>query len=73
MKKEELRRQTCVIIRKNGEYLVSRILGSNELRWSNSPYEAWTTRNVETARDIARRTGGIMVLWNPIVRQMKVI
>ena len=33
--KDDIRRQTCIIIRKNGEYLVGRILGSKDLRWSN--------------------------------------
>lgn len=71
--KDELKKQTCVIIRKNGEYLGSRILESPELRWTTSPYEAWKTRDKDKAKEIARRTGGVTVLWNPIVRQMRVI
>ena len=61
------------MIRKNGEYLVGTILGSKELRWSNTPYDAWKTRDMEKARRVAKRTGGIMVLFNPVVRQIKVI
>ena len=71
--KDDIRRKTCIIIRKNGEYLVGRIIFTDEVRWSGSPYDAWKTRNMETARAVARATGGIMVLFNPIVNQMKVI
>ena len=71
--KDDIRRKTCIVIRKNGEYLVGRIIFSDEVRWSGSPYDAWKTRNMETERAVARATGGIMVLFNPIVNQMKVI
>ena len=30
--KDDIRRKTCLIIRKNGEYLVGRILYSEQLR-----------------------------------------
>lgn len=69
----DIRRQTCIIIRKNGEYLVGKALYSDELRWSNSHYDAWRTRDIEKARDVARAVGGIMVLFNPIVNQKRVI
>ena len=69
----DIRRETCIIIRKNGEYLVRKALYSAELRWSDSPYDAWRTRNREKAREIARKTGGVTVLFNPIVKQMRVI
>ena len=69
----DIRTTTCVIIRKNGEYLVGYVLFSHDLRWSVSPYDAWKTRNIEKARDVARKTGGVTVLFNPIVKQMRVI
>lgn len=69
----DIRTKTCIIIRKNGEYLVGTILYSTDLRWSNSPYDAWKTRNREQAAEVARRTGGVMVLFNPIVGERKVI
>ena len=71
--KDDIRRQTCIIIRKNGEYLVGRILYSQDLRWSGSPYEAWRTRDRGKAEDVARKVGGITVLFNPIVKQMRVL
>ncbi len=69
----DIRRETCIIIRKNGEYLVGTILFSTDLRWSGSTYDAWRTRDRELAAKVARKTGGVMVLFNPIVNQKKVI
>jgi hypothetical protein len=71
--KEDIRKKTCLIIRKNGEYLVGTILYSKDLRWSNSPYDAWRTRDRNKAEEYARRTGGIVMLFNPIARQMRVL
>ena len=73
MNREALRKATCVIIRKDGEYLVGTILYSTDLRWSQSPYDAWKTRRKEDAERVAGKVGGEMVLFNPIVRQMKAI
>jgi hypothetical protein len=71
--KDDIRRQTYIIIRKNGRYLVGRSSIDNTLKWSWSVYEAWRTRDREKAEEIARATGGIMVLFNPIVNQRRVI
>ena len=71
--KDDIRKKTCVIIRKNGQYLVGHVMGTNMLRWSESIYEAWRTRDRVKAGEVARKTGGIMVLFNPIVGQRKVI
>ena len=69
----DIRAKTCIIIRKDGEYLVGVILWSTDLRWSGSPYDAWMTRNREDAERVARKVGGEMVLFNPIVNQRRVI
>ena len=71
--RDDIRRKTCLIIRRNGEYLTGRILGSQDLRWSIYAHEAWKTRDRKKAEEIARRTGGIVMLFNPIVRQMRVL
>ena len=71
--KDDIRRQTGIIIRKNGEYLVGRICWSRELKWSDSPYDAWKTRDREEAEAVARATGGVMMLWNPVVKQLRVM
>jgi hypothetical protein len=69
----DIRRETCIIIRKDGEYLVGTILYSTDLRWSWSAYDAWKTRRKEDAERVAGKVGGEMVLFNLIVRQMKAI
>ena len=69
----DIRRATCIIIRKDGEYLVGAILYSTDLRWSWSPYDAWRTRRKEDAERVARKVGGELVLFNPIVNQRRVI
>ena len=71
--KNDIRKKTGIIIRKNSEYLVGYVIYTRELRWSTSPYDAWRTRNRERAEEVARKTGGVMVLFNPIVKQMKVM
>lgn len=71
--KEDIRKKTGIIIRKNSEYLVGTVLYSMETRWSISPYDAWRTRDREQAARIARITGGVMVLFNPVAFQMKVL
>jgi len=67
MNRDELRKQTCIIIQKDGEYLVGAIIYSSDLRWGHSVFDAWRTRDREKARRIARITGGMMMLFNPII------
>lgn len=71
MKSEAIRRETCIIIRKDGEYLVGTICYSTDLRWSTSAYDAWRTRNRADAERVAGAVGGVMVLFNPIVNQRR--
>ena len=69
----DIRMQTAIIIRKNGDYLQGAIVFSDELRWSKSPYDAWRTRDRDVAKAMARMTGGVMVLFNPVARQIKLL
>lgn len=69
----DIRKKTCIIIRKDGEFLVGTILYSTDLRWSGSPYDTWRTRRKEDAQRVAGKVGGEMVLFNPIVKQMRVM
>lgn len=71
--RDDIRKATCLIIRKNNEYLVGTILYSTDLRWSISPYDAWQTRDKAAAEMVARKVGGIMVLFNPILNMKKVM
>lgn len=71
--KDDIRKQTCIVIRKNGKYLVSRKVTCFDLRWSESRNDAWRTRDKAAAEEVARKTGGIMVLFNPIVQKEAVL
>ena len=71
--KDDIRKKTVIIIRKNGEYLVGHVLYTDELRWSIYQYDAWKTRDREKAKEKARRYGGELMLFNPIVNQMAVL
>lgn len=67
----DIRRQTGLIIRKDGEYLVGYVLYTDELRWSISPWDAWRTRIRAKARSIAEKTGGEIMLFNPVAGQIR--
>ena len=71
--KDDIRKKTCCIIRRNGEYLVAVVAGTRGLAWSNSRYDAWQTRDAEQARRIARRTGGLVMLFNPIINSERIL
>lgn len=67
----DIRGETALIIRKDGEFLVGKIIFSNELRWSRSPWDAWRTRIRANARSIAEKTGGEIMLFNPVAGQLR--
>lgn len=66
-----IRSETCLIVRRGCEYLVGTILYSKDLRWSDSPYDAWRTRDRERARRLAKRIGGDVWLFNPVAGQIR--
>lgn len=53
-----------IIIEKDGEFLVG--MGMHQLRWSNSPYDAWITRKREQAEKVAEKVNGRKMIFNPI-------
>jgi hypothetical protein len=67
---KDIRMKTQLIVRKDGAYLSGLSLF---IRWRESPYDAWMTRDREQAERVARRTGGIVMLFNPVVNQMRVL
>lgn len=69
----DVRAYTRVIIRKNGEYLQCMDVKCKTLIWSISPWDAWWTRNAEDARDVARKTGGIPILFNPVIGKTAIL
>lgn len=69
--KMEIREKTGLIIRRGNEYLVACQVGTGELRWSTSPWDAWITRRRDQAERIGRVTGGRLILFNPVAGQIK--
>lgn len=69
----DIRTKTGIIIRKGRLYLVGRIVMSDELRWSPSPYDAWRTRDRDAARAVAIKTGGVQMLFNPVSGQLRIL
>ena len=67
----DIRLSTCLIIRKDGEYLTGKIPYSDQLRWSDSPWAAWHTRIRAKARSVRDKVGGEILLFNPVVGQIK--
>lgn len=69
--KDDIRRATGLIIRKENEFLVGTILWSTDLRWSLSPWDAWRTRDPGAARQVAEKVGGEIELFNPVTAQRR--
>ena len=69
--KNDIRKATCLIIRKNSEYFVGTVLYSRDLRWSSSPWDAWRTRIRASAKSIHEKTGGEIMLFNPVAGQLR--
>ena len=69
----DIRKETCVIIRKNKQFLQGKEWITGRPLWSPYTYDAWRTRDMKQAEDVAKKVGGIMVLFNPVARQMKVL
>ena len=66
-----IRKATRVIIRRGSQYLVGTICFSSDLRWSDSPYDAWWTRDMRDALKMAKKTGGDLWLFNPVAGQLR--
>ena len=69
----DVRLATKLIVKRGNVFLVGRILGSRELRWSTSPYDAWSTRSKESAMKVAKKIGGDLWLFNPIAGQLRMM
>ena len=67
----DIRLLTALIIRKDGMYLVGKKMWSEELRWSDSPWDAWKTRIRAKARSVQEKVGGEIMLWNPVAGQIR--
>ena len=67
----DIRTKTGLIIHKNGAYLVARQVGTGDLVWSASPWDAWITRSREDAESVMSIIGGELFLFNPVAGQIR--
>lgn len=67
----DIRQATKIVIRRGSAFLVGKILYSSEYRWSESPYDAWETRDRDVAEFVARQTGGDLWLFNRVAGQLR--
>ena len=67
----DIRKKTVLIIKRGDKFMVARIMGSADLKWSTSPWDAWSTRRIEDAKRVARAVGGELWLFNPIAGQCR--
>lgn len=68
--KQDLRKHTCCILKRGNKYLQGVGMWNN-LVWSTSAYDAWRTRDLDKALRFARKTGADVMLFNPIVSQLR--
>ena len=71
--KRKVSERTVVIIGRDGKYITGTVLGGRTLKWSSSPYDAWSTRSIGIARIIAEQVGCDLFLFNPVVSQTKLL
>ena len=64
----DIRLRTKLIIKRGSEFLVGRDM-FGKLKFSPSPWDAWQTRDWETARSVARHIGGDLWLFNNVTRE----
>ena len=69
----DIREQTYLIIRKNRLFLQGKEWITGETLWTQYAYNAWRTKDREEAEEVARKLGGVMVLFNPVTGKTRVI
>ena len=67
----DIRKMTALIVRRGPMFLVGRKMMSREYRWSDSPWDAWRTRNRTVADAVAFVVGGELMLFNPVAGQLR--
>jgi hypothetical protein len=65
----DIRSATRLIIKRDGKFLVG--ASGLFLRWSESPYDAWHTRNRTAAFNVAWKVRGLPYLFNPVAGQIR--
>lgn len=60
-----------MIVERDGQFLVGKCMLTDDLKWSNSPYDAWKTRDIPKAYMVAHAVRGRKMLFNPVVNQLR--
>ena len=71
MNNMDIRRMTCLVVKKGNEFVVCRQAGTGIIKFTTSPWEAWSTRIRANARSVAEKIDGEVFLFNPIVGQIR--
>ena len=69
--KDEIKKQTCLVVEKDGEYLAGLGSAIGFTYWDRHLTNAWKTRDKEEAMAVAAKYGGRLMLFNPIVWQTR--
>lgn len=67
----DIRICTVIIIEKDHKFLVGHEILTKQLKWSDSPYDAWKTRKMDKAYIVSEKVKGTRFLFNPVVRQLR--
>ena len=66
MPRNDIRLRTRLIVKRGSMFLVGKDL-FGKLRWSDSPYDAWYTRDMDVAENVAHAIGGDLWLFNNVI------
>lgn len=69
--KADIRLSTCLVIKKDGQFLQGNQMGTGILVWTNSPYDAWKTRCRGDAERVAFLVKGEILLFNPVIGKIR--
>lgn len=66
----DIRKKTCLVVKKGRLYLVGYNEWMGELHWSQNIYDAWRTRDRMAARMVQQQVDGTLCLFNPPAGQV---
>lgn len=61
----DIRLLTRCVVKKDGKFLQCVSIFRGEILWSDSPWDAWQTRQKDDAYKVAWKVGGSVHLFNP--------
>ena len=70
---QDIRLATVLVIRKDGQYLSRVEIGTGRVIWDPHLSDAWRTRDRVLARILAKKHGGELTLFNPIIWRVKAL